>query len=358
MKNIPRILFVLFFTVAAFPFEMTGQERTAHVEHMLVMRDTTLYVMEASGANRRKIAEEVSAAVLSPESDLVAYANPKGIKVFDLRTARTSTLVNALAQDIRYVTWSPKQDAVAYSEAIPEKGVFLHLITYPPSGPPRVLGPIYGGISFSKDGNFILHASAAGGRGAVEKTEVVSGKTETLFSSKTLIVRASYSSDDSQIAFLLIDKATGSEDDEPECGPPSVSLWILPAHSKTPAKASLKSLGDPDINEFSWSPKENLLVFDSGRLQCDFPGSEGDIYVVSPDMKTAFKLSKHALSIRPIFSPDGQTVLFADFSVYDESHGADLMIGDLRARTVKPFSGQSPFGKGDSVDYDQIVDWK
>jgi hypothetical protein len=75
-------------------------------------------------------------------------------------------------------------------------------------------------------------------------------------------------------------------------------------------------------------------------------------------MKTAFKLSKHALSIRPIFSPDGQTVLFADFSVYDYSHGADLMIGDLRTRTVKPFLGQSPSGRGDSNDYDQIVDWK
>jgi Tol biopolymer transport system component len=358
MKNIPRTVFVLFFTVAAFLFEVSGQVPAAHVEHMLVVRNTTLYVMEANGANRRKIAEEVSTAALSPESDLVVYADPKGIKVFDLRTVKTSTLVNAPAQDIRYVTWSPKQDAVAYSNAIPDKGVFLHLIAYPPSGPPRVLGPTYGGISFSKDGNFILHATTAGGRGALEKTDVESGKTETLFSSKTLIERASYSSDDSQIAFLLIDKAPDSEDDEPDCGPPSVSLWILPAHSKTPAKASLKRLGDPDINEFSWSPKDNLLVFDSGRLQCDFPGSEGDIYVVSPDMKTAFKLSKHALSIRPIFSPDGQTVLFSDFSVYDDGHGANLMIGDLRTRTVKPFLGQSPSGKGDSVDYDQVVDWK
>jgi Tol biopolymer transport system component len=358
MKNITGTLFVLFFTVAAFFFEMSGQVRTAHVEHMLVMRDTTLYVMEASGANRRKIAEEVSTAALSPESDLVVYADPKGIKVFDLRTVKTSTLVNAPAQDVRDITWSPKQDAVAYSKAISDKGVFLHLITYPPSGPPRVLGPTYGGISFSKDGHFILHASTAGGRGALEKTDVESGKTETLFSSKTLIERVSYSSDDSQIAFLLIDKAPDSENDEPDCAPPSVSLWILPAHSKTPAKASLRHFGDPDINEFSWSPKDNLLVFDSGRQQCDFPGSKGDIYIVSPDMKTAFKLSKHALSIRPIFSPDGQTVLFADFSVYDYSHGADLMIGDLRTRTVKPFLGQSPSGRGDSNDYDQIVDWK
>src|SRR5208282_486840 len=341
MKNIPGTLFVLFFTVAAFLFGMPGQVRTAHIEHMLVMRDTTLYVMESSGANRRKIAEEVSAAALSPESDLVVYADPKGIKVFVLRTAKTSTLVNAPAQDVRDITWSPKQDAVAYSKTIPDKGRFLHLITYPPSGSPRVLGPTYRGISFSKDGNFILHASVAGGRGALEKTDVESGKTETLFSSKTFIERVSYSADESQIAFLLEDEAPDSADDEPDCGPPSVSLWILPAHSKIPAKASLKRLGDPDINEFFWSPKDNLLVFDSGRLKCDFPGSEGDIYVVSPDMKTAFKLSKHALSIRPIFSPDGQTVLFADFSVYDDTHAADLMIGDLRTRTVKPFLGQS-----------------
>src|SRR5208282_6850800 len=132
MKNIPGTLFVLFFTVAAFLFGMPGQVRTAHIEHMLVMRDTTLYVMESSGANRRKIAEEVSAAALSPESDLVVYADPKGIKVFVLRTAKTSTLVNAPAQDVRDITWSPKQILVPIRKRILTREKFFNSLLIPP----------------------------------------------------------------------------------------------------------------------------------------------------------------------------------------------------------------------------------
>ena len=335
-----------------------GQEAAPRVEHMLVMRGSTLYVMDASGANRRPIGGDVSSAALSQDGTLVAFAGARAIKVLDLRTAKISTLVAAPSQDVRDITWSPSDGFIAYSKAIPDKGIFLHLITYPPSGPPRVLSPIYGGISFSKDGHFILHASVIGGRGALEKTDVESGKTETLFSSKTLIERVSYSADDSQIAFLLIDKEPASEDDEPECGPPSVSLWILPANSKTPVKASLKRLGDPDINEFSWSPKDNLLVFDSGRLKCDFPGDTGDIYIISPDLKTSFKLSQQTLSIRPVFSPDGQRVLFANFTRYSETLRPDWVIANLKTRASRPFVVQEPSRQGDDQGYDEIVDWK
>ncbi len=335
-----------------------GQEAASRVEHMLVIRGSTLYAMEGSGTNRRKIADNVIAAALSHDGTLVAFGDSHGMKVFDLNSSKTSTLVGLPSQDVRDITWSPSDAFIAYSKTISDKGEFLHIVSYPPSGPPRVTGPTYGGMSFSKDGNFILHASATGGRGALEKTAVQSGKTETLFSSKTLIEKVSYSADNSEIAFLLVDKEPDSSSDEPDCSPPGVSLWILPAHSGIPAKVGLKRFGDPDIDVFSWSPKDNLLVFDSGRQQCDFPGDRGDIYVVSPDLKTAFKLSQQTLSRSPVFSPDGQRVLFANFTRYSETLQPDWMIANLKTHAVKPFTVQEPADQGDRLSFDLIVDWK
>jgi Tol biopolymer transport system component len=359
VKSVPRILLVAALTAALGVCEVSGQVNAPRIEHLLVMRDNTLYVMESGGANRQKVATEVTSAALSPDGSLVAYAVQQGIRVFDLRSAKISTLVNGPSGAVRDITWSPTQEVVAYSNAVDDRGEILYLAAYPPNGlPARSLGPTYGGISFSKDGNFILHARASGNSGTLEKSSVETGRTETLFAAKTLIERASYAPDDSQIAFLLTDEGPETADDsEPSCVPPSLSLWILASNSKIPIKVNLKPLGNPDINQFSWSPKGDFLVFDSGQQQCDFPGDHGDVFVISPDLKTAFKLSKHRLSRAPVFSPDGEQVLFGDFTAYDSNHGPNLMIGDLRTRAVKPFPGQLPPDR-DSFQYDQIVDWK
>jgi Tol biopolymer transport system component len=359
LKSIQKAFTFAFIMAAVFVCSLSGQVGTARIEHMLLMRDNTLYVMEATGANRLRVATEVSTAAFSPDGNLVAYADRHGIKVFDLQSAKTSTLAKAPAGLVQNVAWSPTQHAVAFSQIIPNKEEVLYLSAYPSSGvPPRQLGPTYGGISFSSDGNFILHGRAVENGGTLERTNLESGKTETLYAAKTLIEEVSYAPDDSQIAFLLTDEEPESSDSSgPSCVPSGLSLWILASNSKSPAKVSLKQLGDPDINHFSWSPKGNLLVFDSGRQQCDFPGDHGDIFVISPDLRTAYNLSKRPLSIRPFFSPDGQRVLFADFSTYDNNHGPNLMIGDLRTRAVKPFPGQLRAGDN-AGNYDQIMDWK
>jgi Tol biopolymer transport system component len=187
--------------------------------------------------------------------------------------------------------------------------------------------------------------------GLLYRVNVGSGVREALYEARTRIEGAAYSPDGSHIAFLVADEEPDEgDDDAPNCAPPANSLWVLTVGTKAPIK--MHPTGPATVGDFSWSPDGKLLVIDSGGSECEYPGTLGEVFVISIDQKTDFKLSEHAPSLGPRFSPDGKHVLFTDFGNYQ----AVLTIGNLATRELKPLARQLP--SDDYAEYDQVVDWK
>jgi Tol biopolymer transport system component len=137
-----------------------------------------------------------------------------------------------------------------------------------------------------------------------------------------------------------------------DCAPPPNSLWLLYPGQSKPEKISLHAIPERDVSSFSWAPDSKRLAFDTGGEQCDFPGTAGQVYLLSLDTQGVRKLSVDVPSRSPFFSPDGTAVLFTDFSGGDSPI---VMIKHLRTGGLVPLPGQA---SGDAGDYDRVVAWR
>jgi Tol biopolymer transport system component len=309
----------------------------------LIKESGTLFVTDPSGVNRRKIAENVWVATLSPDGNLVAYADNKGVYVFSLLGSQSVTLGHVTEGGVDSLVWSPDQKHLAYDVVVRMKGWDLFLASYPPSGDaPRNLGHWYETISFSPNGKFIVHPSFAPDPGPpdiLETVNVETGKRETIYKGATTIWEAKYSPDGTSIAFMMTDPE--ADDSEGDSGGSVCDLWLLRLDSKKAVKIMAGAF------DFDWSPDGRFLAIGTGSDVGDYPPGDGAVFISSVDGKVQFKLSKDAPSMGAKFSPDSKQVMFVDFN------GSRLVIGDLAARKLTPLADSS-CGEGNCAVYD----WK
>jgi Tol biopolymer transport system component len=313
-------------------------------KRVLIKEAGTLLVMDPDGANRRKIAENVSSAAFSPDGNLVAYADKQGVYVLSLLDGQSVSLAEVTEGHVDSVAWSPDQKVLAYDVEVRMKSWDLFVATYPPSGgTPRNLGHWYETMSFSPNGKFIVHPSfdetgPPAPPAILETVNVETGKRETIYKGATTIWEAKYAPGGSSIAFMMTDPE--DDDSERDFGGSVCDLWILHLDSK---KAE-KIMGG--VYDFDWSPDGRFLAIGTGSEEGDYPPDDGAVFISSADGKNQFQLSKNAPSLGAIFSPDSKEVLFKDF------YGSGLVVGDLATRKLIPLTGFGPGG-----EY-VVYDWK
>jgi Tol biopolymer transport system component len=311
---------------------------------LLNKEQATLFVQDPDGTNRRKIAEKVDAAALSPDANLVAYAADKAVHVFSLLDGQSVTVAHLTDGSVHSLAWSPDQKHLAYDE-VGMKGWDLFLASYPPAGDtPRNLGHWYESISFSPNGKFIVHPAfdttgASGPPNILETVSVETGKREKIYKGATTIWNASYSPDGSSIAFVMTDPEVDMSNWD--SGGAVTDLWLLHLDTKKAEKIM------PGIFDFDWSPDGRFLAITKGTEVGDYPPDDGAVFISSTDGKDQFQISKNAPSIRPKFSPDSKQVIFVE---YNDSR---LVIADLATRKLTPMPADNPKQYGYN-----IYDWK
>lgn len=303
-------------------------------KRVLITEADTLLVTDPDGANRRKIAENASAAAFSPDGNFVAYADKQGVHVLSLLDGQSVSLAEVIEGHVGSVAWSPDQKHLAFDGEISTKSWDLFLASYPPAGDaPRSLGHWYESISFSPNGKFIVHplfdqTGPPGPPDILETVNVETGKRETIYKGATTIWEAKYSPDGSSIAFMMTDPK--DDESENDSGGAVIDLWILHLDS---TKAE-KIMGG--VYDFDWSPDGRFLAIGKGSEEGDYPPDDGAVFISSADGKDQFQLSRNAPSLRAEFSPDSKEVIFVD------SYGSRLVIGDLATRKLAPLAGAGP----------------
>lgn len=318
-----------------------------HTERILFNENGALYVMDRNGGNRQRLAESVRAAALSSDGNLAAYADKGTVTVISIADEKSVIVTNIKKGMVDGVAWSPDGKKLAYDAVIPGESENLYIAAYPNGSAPRNLGHWYGGISFSPDGQFILHAgwrpAPQQSGNTLEIANVETGKREELYASNDFIEEPRYSPDGSYIAFRMtsLENTTSSaSDDEPDCLGPDYDLWVLAKSSRTPVKIM------ESVYDFDWSPDGHSLAASTGSQECDYPPPDAAVFFSSIDKKVQFKVSRESPAARPIFSPDGKGIMFTDFNK------SRLMIYDLETRSLAQVGAAKP------IVYDRVYDWK
>jgi len=105
------------------------------------------------------------------------------------------------------------------------------------------------------------------------------------------------------------------------------------------------------VKSYSWSPDSKRLAITLGTVDCDYPGSANGVFITSLDLRSQVRASLGELSFEPLFSLDGNSIAFVDFS--DSDSRARLIRYDLATGT-RTLIQRAP----ESDNYYRLLGWK
>jgi Tol biopolymer transport system component len=210
------------------------------------------------------------------------------------------------------IAWLPDASAIIF------EGKDGHLFLANPAlngATPRDLGPWYQGFSISPDGSKIVHAVNSPVMG-LEVLDLASGRRTLIHRASKVVWSARFSPDGQWIAYeMTLHDPPAASDDEPDCSSPSIGLRLHSLRTNADTAVRIAAPKDWDnMKSFSWSPDSKRLAVTVGTTDCDYPGSANGVFVTSLDLKSQRKVSDGEMAFEPVFSPDGSSLAYIDFS--------------------------------------------
>ena len=333
-----------------------------HDNHLLVESYGKLFLIKVTGESN-VLLDRFNSASLSPDGRFMVYTTlqdqksktPSKLHFRSLTVGNDSEVASLVPGSyFKEIVWEPHGRSIAYSAALENKGERLFLLALPfNTGKPRDMGPWYQGISFSPDGSKIVHAvNREPKKSELEVLDIASGERMIVHSEKNILWEAKYAPVGDSIAFTMTNRDPGpGNDDSPDCGGPSLGLRLYSgtAHRSRPVAFVGAPKNWDNVKNFTWSSDGRYLALTLGTTDCDYPGSENGVFLISADQNIHKQISKGKLSFEPVFSPDNKTVAFVDF----ESGVAKLMRFDIQSGKL------SLIREADSRNnFYHILDWK
>jgi Tol biopolymer transport system component len=211
-----------------------------------------------------------------------------------------------------YLAWLPDASSILF------EGKDGHLFLANPSlngASPRDLGPWYQGLSISPDGSKIVHAVNAPVMG-LEVLDLASGRRTLIHKASKVVWSAQFSPDGQWIAYeMTLHDPPAASDDEPDCSGPTIGLRLHSLRTNADTAVRIAAPKDWDnVKSFAWSPDSKRLAVTVGTTDCDYPGSANGVFVTSLDLKSQRRVSDGNMAFEPVFSPDGSSLAYIDFS--------------------------------------------
>jgi hypothetical protein len=272
-------------------------QKTQELHVYLVASQVEMLVEKLPGAKMRSFAWSARGHLLSY---LVGSANPPGVRAFDLDMNERKVFPGSFAE----VVASPD--------------------------PEHVVGVSAEGVE--------SFAMADGKREAV--AQVREATSAEYSANATYLGILSNESIAAQNAPAAPPAADAADDDEPDCRGGSFALILQDRKSK-----QLKDIPYPDgfdtVLDFSFSPDERAIAVTFGVVGCDYPGDRARIYLVSlPDMKLTPISPEDRLSVKPVWTPDGKSLVYSDYTGSD----SPLVAFDLTTHKVTKLTNPGQFG--------------
>jgi Tol biopolymer transport system component len=315
----------------------------------------------APNGSQRILRDSTILASISPDGRRVAFTHNENPRAFPNTSQVLSvmTLDSGTTAEITRVPprshfgdigWLPDGSGIIFEG----KDQALFIASPAVSGStPRSLGHAYQGFSISPDGSKVVHAVNFPTMG-LEILDIASGQRTLIHKTSRVVWSAKFSPDGQSIAYqTTLHDPPRTKDDEPDCTPPTLGLRIYSLHSRVDSAVTIRSAPRDwqNVKSYSWSPDSKRLAITLGTVDCDYPGSANGVFITSVDLRSQVRASLGELSFEPLFSLDGNSIAFVDFS--DSDSRARLIRYDLATGT-RTLIQRAP----ESDNYYRLLGWK
>lgn len=308
--------------------------------------DELVCVRHSDGRTEQLRADQPK-GVASPDGSAIAYWNEKKqeLRVY-LTDSHADVLVESLpGAKLRGMVWSAKGHMLSYflTSASPA-GIRSYNVD---TGKWMLFGGSYVGLVAPPDATHVVAINYEGVKSLslTDATGEITAKVEYAISAeysrngKYLGILGNSTIADQKAPPAPVAQAP-AEDDGPDCTGGSLALILQNVKTKQLVDVPLPK-GFDTVLDFSFSPEENAIAVTYGVVGCDYPGDRARIYLVSlPEMKLTPISPEDRLSVKPVWTPDGKSLVYSDYTGSD----SPLVAFDLATHKVTRLTSPGQFG--------------
>jgi len=307
--------------------------------------DDLVCVRHADGRTE-EVHSDLPKGIPSPDGSAIAHWNLQKHELYVYRvTSQTDTLVESLpGANLRDMAWSAKGHMLSYfpTSASPS-GIRSYDVD---SGKWVLFGGSFVGVVAPPDAKHVVAVSAEGvksfslgdARGEIIAKLQYPWSAEYSRSGRFLGILGNTSIAEQNAPPTAA--ATVADDDTPDCTGGSSNLILQDTKTKRLVDVPFPK-GFDTVLDFSFSPDENEIAVTFGVVGCDYPGDRARVYLVSlPGLKLTAISPEDRLGVKPVWTPDGKTIVYSDYTGSD----SPLVAFELATHKITKLTNPGQFG--------------